>query len=95
MLGQGSARSARSTKGWARAKPKTKAQRTALYARCGARAFLDPKRLKYPVVAAGGGCQPDCRGIRSAKSRAAAQHKPRIVKKADRIAASVACEWAP
>lgn len=85
-------RKAKTTKGWAKRAPKTKKQREALRARCGDRAFLDPKNLKYPVMAASGPCVIDCRGVRAAKSRAG-QYDPKLERKADKIAKTAACAW--
>jgi hypothetical protein len=91
---RGRAVGAKSTKGWARLKPSRKSDRRALKKRCGASAFLDPKKLKYPVVAVGGGCTPDCRGIRSAKARAAQGRHRKLVAKAERLAKRVGCKFA-
>lgn len=86
-------RGARTTKGWRRRAPKTKSEREALYARCGAKAFLDPKKLKFPIMAKSGSCVVDCEGLRAAKSRAG-QYKHRKVKaKAARMGKRAACHW--
>jgi hypothetical protein len=85
----------RTTKGWSKLAPKTAREREALYARCGAKAFLDPKNLKFPVMAKRGPCVVDCAGIRAAKSRAG-QYKHRKVKaQATRMGERAACTWAP
>jgi hypothetical protein len=85
---------ATSTRGWARAKPKTKADRRALKQRCGAKAFLQPSKLKYPIMAKSGGCVVDCRALRAAKSRAGQRHHRKLEAKADRRARAARCAWA-
>jgi hypothetical protein len=72
-------------KGWSRRAPKTKGEREALYARCGAKAFLDPKNLKFPVMAKSGPCVPDCAGVRAAKTRAAQFKRRKVGAKAKRL----------
>jgi hypothetical protein len=85
---------ARSTKGWRRRAPHTKSERRALMARCGSKAFLDPKHLKFPIMAKNGPCVPDCEGIRAAKSRAAQFHHRKAKAKATRLGSRAACHWA-
>jgi hypothetical protein len=87
-------KAARSTKGWRRRAPHLKSERKALHARCGAKAFLDPKRLKFPIMAKHGPCVPDCEGIRAAKSRAAQFHHRHAAAKAERLGKRAACHWA-
>lgn len=86
-------RQAKTTRGWRARAPKTQQQRRKLHARCGNKAFLDPKNLKYPVMAKSGPCVIDCQGLRAAKSRAGQYHHRKLEKKADRLAKSAACRW--
>jgi len=81
-------------RGWSRRAPKTKREREALYARCGAKAFLDPKNLKFPVMAKAGPCKPDCAGVKAARSRAKQYRRGKIAGKAKRLASRAACRWA-
>lgn len=83
----------RSTKGWAKHAPKLRSERQALKKRCGAKAFLDPKKLGFPVVAKSGGCKLDCQGILTAMRRAKQFHHPKIAKKAARIGTKAKCHW--
>lgn len=76
---------------WRTRAPKTKGERSALYMRCGAKAFLDPTNLKFPIMAKHGPCVPDCEGVRAAKSRAGQYHRGKIAKKAARISKRAAC----
>jgi hypothetical protein len=85
----------RTTKGWRKLAPKTKGERTALYARCGTKAFLDPKNLKFPVMAKTGPCVIDCEGLRAAKARAAQFKHRKVGAKAKRLGKRAACHWAP
>jgi hypothetical protein len=87
-------RRAKSTKGWAKRAPKTKAERKALKARCGAGAFLQPGKLAFPIMAKTGPCVPDCEGLRAAKSRAAQFGHRAIAKRAARAGKSRSCRWA-
>jgi hypothetical protein len=86
---------ARSTKGWRRRAPKTKRERDALYTRCGAKAFLDPQRRKFPVMAKLGPCVPDCEGVRAAYARAKQYKYGKAAGKAKRLGVRAACRWAP
>lgn len=86
-------RKTKTTKGWSARAPKTQKQRKALLARCGPSAFLQPKQLKYPVMAATGPCVIDCRGVRAAKSRAGQYRHPGLEKKADKVAKKSVCTW--
>lgn len=70
--------------GWSKRAPKTMKERRALKARCGAKAFLDPKNLKFPVMAKNGRCVIDCAGVRAAKSRAGSLHRRKIMTRAKR-----------
>lgn len=87
-------RTTRSVKGWAKRAPKLVSERRALLARCGAKAFLDPKRLKFPIMAKSGACIVDCQGLRVAKARAAQFHHRTMVAKADKVGDRSACAWA-
>ena len=78
----------KTTKAWPRY---TQRERRAIFDRCGSEAFLDPRRLKYPLVSPD--CRPDCRGIRTAKQRAA-MHAPHLVARADAAGRAGGCRWA-
>jgi hypothetical protein len=79
---------AKTTKGWPRL---TVRERRAIFEACGPDAFLDPARLKYPVM--GRDCRLDCRGVRVAKQRAA-QHNPDLMRRADAAGRAAHCRWA-
>lgn len=87
-------RGSKTTKGWRKHAPKTKSQREALFARCGRRAFLQPDKLKFPIMRKTGPCVPDCEGIRAAKSRAGQYHHRGVKAKANRLGKTAACHWA-
>jgi len=80
---------AKTTKGWPRI---SKRDRVKLLEQCGPEAFLQPEKLKFPVMTKG--CVLDCRGIRVAKSRAAQHHHRNIVSRADSVGRSAKCRWA-
>jgi hypothetical protein len=71
-----------STKGWGKAAPRSLRERRDLLERCGEKAFLDPARLRFPVMSKRGACVVDCRGVAAAKQRAAQYHHPKVKKKA-------------
>lgn len=73
---------------WRARAPKTRRERRALKRRCGARAFLDPDRLMFPVMAKHGRCVIDCEGARAALSRARQFQHPRFAAKAARAVAA-------
>lgn len=83
-----------SKRSWSKRAPKTKREREALYARCGAKAFLDPKNLKFPVMAKSGPCVPDCVGVKAARSRAKQYRHGKVAGKAKRLGKRAACRWA-
>jgi len=56
-------------RGWHKVAPKTQQQRRALKDRCGDKAFLQPKDLKYPIMAKSGPCVINCQGLLAAKNR--------------------------
>ena len=87
-------RDARSTRGWRARAPHLVSERRALLARCGAKAFLDAKRLKFPVMAKSGPCKIDCEGLRAALSRARQFRHARAGAKARRMGARARCHWA-
>lgn len=96
MLGQHrrvAAQAARSVKGWKAVAPKLVSERRAVMRRCGPSAFLEPGKLRFPIVSKHGNCAIDCRGLRVAKARAAQYGHRSLVAKADRIAANHACAW--
>lgn len=72
-------------KSWSKRAPKTKLERKALFARCGTKAFLDPKNLKFPVMAKSGPCVPDCAGVEAAYSRAKQFKRGKTASKARRL----------
>lgn len=85
-------RSQETSRGWSKRAPKTKAQRRALLARCGRAAFLQPDKLKYPVMAKDGPCVIDCRGLRAALSWGA-RYAPTVERKARAIGRRGRCAW--
>ena len=87
-------RQSKSTKGWRRRAPHLTSERRALKKRCGAKAFLDPKRLKFPIVAKMGGCAIDCAGLEAAVRRAGQFHHRKVEAKAKRLGKHAACRWA-
>jgi hypothetical protein len=98
----------RTTKGWAKRAPSRVSARRELKKRCGAKAFLLPGELKYPIMAKSGPCTIDCQGLRAAKSRLGAMATSakrvkryaeskkfrRLQMKADRIGRKAGCRWA-
>jgi hypothetical protein len=82
------------SKSWRSRAPKTKRERRALLARCGAKAFLQPSKLKFPIMAKRGPCVPDCAGLRAAKSRAAQYGHRTVAKKAEAKGKRASCRWA-
>jgi hypothetical protein len=88
-------RGSQTTRGWRGRAPKTLFERRELLRRCGAKAFLDPKHLKYPVMAKGStSCAIDCQGLRAAKARAGQYHHRKLEAKAERKGKSAHCGWA-
>lgn len=69
------------TKGWKRL---STSSRRILKTKCGSRCFLMPKENKFPVCAAGS-CKVSCKGLVSAKVRAAQWNYPSVYKKASRM----------
>jgi len=101
MRKRGTHRATASVRGWDRAKPKRMSARRRVLDRCGRDAFLLVKRTKtgltdpkFPIVATGGGCAPDCRGLWAAKQRASQTGRKKLVAKATRIASAAGCVWA-
>lgn len=92
-------RAAKTTKGWAKASPDTKRDRARVWRRCGPSAFLlpnkrDPGASKFPIVATRGGCEVDCRGLRTAVSRADRYGYAGVERRARKIARGARCSWA-
>ena len=85
-------RSSETAKGWARRAPKKPKDRRELLYRCGARAFLDPKKMKYPIMGKNAPCVIDCTGVRAAESRAG-RYAPRLATKAKKIGRRAGCAW--
>ena len=77
-------------KGW-RA-PSTKSERRKMREKHGAKCFLRPKELKYPVCTRRGNLS--CGGLLAAKRRAAQYDHPKLAAKADRMAKKLGCCWA-
>ncbi len=84
----------KSTKGWAKHAPKLITERRDLKRRCGAKAFLNAKDLKYPIVAKSGGCAVDCQGLQTALRRAKQFRHSKIANKAVKIGSKIKCHWA-
>lgn len=86
--------------GWRTAAPRTQAETRRLYRHCGPQAFLlpnatDPELSKFPVMSKGSQvCAFDCRGLRSAFSRARQYGQPKVARKALKLARKSACAWA-
>lgn len=78
---------------WGRKAPKTVHERRALLARCGARAFLDPKGMKFPVMPKRGACTVDCAGLRAAYARAKQYGHRKAAAQAKKLAGRAACAW--
>ena len=70
-------------KGWKNASPKRGSQRRAIMSKCGAKCFLSPKNLKFPIC--GKNCVQDCRGIAAAKSRASQYKYTNIASRASAL----------
>ncbi len=87
-------RKAKSTKDWRKLAPHLKSERKALLARCGKKAFLQPSKLKFPIMARYGSCVVDCEGLRAAKARAMQFGHKAIAAKADRTGKRASCRWA-
>jgi len=87
-------RGSKSTKGWKRRAPHLTSERRALKARCGTKAFLEPKQLKFPIVAKTGGCAIDCAGLEAALRRARQFHHRKAAAKAKRLGRRASCHWA-
>jgi len=83
-----------STRGWKKLSPKNQRSRRSLRKRCGPKCFLMPKQFKYPICSRfSRTCKPDCRGLLSAIIRASQNKKPKLIKKARRIARKSRCKW--
>lgn len=90
-----------STRGWGKSSPDTVSARRKLAKRCGVRrAFLLPNASKpgyskFPVIAKHSqACAYDCRGLWTAKQRAAQTGRGNIERKATRLAKRAGCDWA-
>ncbi len=77
-------------KSWTKRAPKTLKERRALLARCGAAAFLDPRGLKFPIMAKSGACAVDCAGAEAAYKRARQFHHGEVAKKARTLSSKCA-----
>lgn len=83
--------SSRPSKGWKKSAPRLLSARRALIANCGAKCFLDPRRLKYPICDKSMDCKIQCAGLLAAAVRSA-QFKNRRVQKKARKMRSRRCE---
>jgi len=96
------ARAARTTKGWGAKSPARVSKRLDLYRGCGSSAFLlpnsrRPEQSKFPVMqkcARTCSCTYDCRGVRSAMSRAAQHGYRDVERKALALGRKLGCSWA-
>lgn len=73
------------TRGWGAAAPQRGTERRQLKQRCGDECFLMPGRESFPICAAlrtKEGCKVDCRGITSARVRAAQWGYPEVERQA-------------
>lgn len=86
-------RTATTTKGWSKLAPKKPSDRRALLARCGTKAFLQPSKLKFPIMAKTGACIVDCEGLRTAYARAKQFKHPSVAAKARKKAKAARCSW--
>jgi len=71
-----------SDKGWHAVAPKRGSQRQKLYAKYGAKCFLKPATLGYPICTLNGGGKPDCRGLSAAAARGRILGHKGVVRKA-------------
>ncbi len=85
------------SRGWRRSAPKTREDRRALAKSCGAKCFLDPKRLKFPICPKCRGtscsCKPDCRALSAAYNRANQYGHRKVAAHALRLAKREGCRW--
>ena len=72
------------TRGWREASPKRGKEREALKKKCGDTCFLLPEKNKFPICRPNS-CEPDCRGILSAKIRARQYKYDRVATIAERM----------
>ena len=85
------------TRGWAAASPQRGRERHALLDKCGAKAFLDAKNEKFPVMPAlrySNKCEVSCQGVQAAKNRACQYKYYDIAAKAQAVGARK-CGWSP
>lgn len=85
------------SKGWSKQMPHRGAERRRLMKQCGAKAFLMPKTLKFPIVKASHGrsisCVTSSKGVLVAYRRAQQYGYPKIAKKAYNIAKREGFTW--
>ena len=80
------------TSGWRAQAPHSINPRRKLMERCGEGAFLEPKKLKFPIVPAKSKvCKPSCKGIESALVRAKQNKHPSAAKKAEELLEKLNC----
>lgn len=72
------------TRGWRAAAPRIPSERKALMKKCGSQCFLMPSAMKFPICAKSS-CKPDCRGLYSAKVRAAQWKYTTVYKRASAL----------
>lgn len=80
-------------KGWRKRSPHISSERRELLARCGKKAFLQPSKLKFPIVSKYGPCVLDCEGLRVAYARGKQYKHKAVASKAHKIAKTIKCEW--
>lgn len=85
------------SKGWKRQSPHRKSEKRLLLDRCGSKAFLMPKSLKFPVVSVSQARNRKCaispKGTLAAYQRAQQYGYPGIAKKAHELAKKQGFSW--
>lgn len=88
---------AKARKGWGKRGPTKTSARRKLIAKCGARCFLMPKTLAFPICqslkTSRGKCVVSCQGLRSAFARARQTKRPAVARKAVKRACKSGCKW--
>jgi hypothetical protein len=79
------------TRGWSGAKPNTTSERRIMMQRCGAKCFLLPSQLKFPIcpIRPRISCRPSRQGVLAAKIRARQHKYASVTARADRILKSL------
>lgn len=87
------------SKGWKSSFPHRGRERNLIYKTCGAKAFLMPKELKFPVVksyrkrSGRSNCKTSCKGLLSAYRRARQYKYRKVASKALSRAKRSRCSW--